>query len=132
MKIVLVNQMLHTARRAKALGYGYEARLRGLELCDILLTNTDSRTNSEPSAEPRTENRERGAHWVNREPSPVTRHPSPHVRDDLAWGPAKAAWDIGFQFWGAIMLVVGWLLIRRVRQDEVTPPGESMQQRNPP
>jgi hypothetical protein len=35
----LVNQMLHTTRRAKALGYGYEARLRGLKLCDILLTN---------------------------------------------------------------------------------------------
>jgi hypothetical protein len=32
--------MLHTARRAKALGYGYQARLRGLELCGIQLTST--------------------------------------------------------------------------------------------
>ena len=34
-----------------------------------------------------------------------------HVRDDLPPGPAKAAWDIGFLVWGAIMLAAGWLLI---------------------
>jgi hypothetical protein len=32
--------MLHIARRAKALGLHYEARLRGLELCAINLTST--------------------------------------------------------------------------------------------
>jgi hypothetical protein len=32
--------MLHSARRAKALGLHYEARLRGLELCAINLTST--------------------------------------------------------------------------------------------
>jgi hypothetical protein len=37
---VSVNQMLHIAHRAKALSYGYEARLRGLELCAVNLTNT--------------------------------------------------------------------------------------------
>jgi hypothetical protein len=37
---VLVNQMLHITRRAKALGLHYEARLRGLELCAINLTST--------------------------------------------------------------------------------------------
>jgi hypothetical protein len=39
---VLVNLMLHIARRAKALGLHYEARLRGLELCAINLTSTQS------------------------------------------------------------------------------------------
>ncbi len=39
---VLVNQMLHLARRAKALGFGYQARRRGLKLCDINLTSTVS------------------------------------------------------------------------------------------
>jgi uncharacterized membrane protein len=39
-----------------------------------------------------------------------------HVRDDLPPGPAKAAWDIGFLVWGAIMLAAGWLLIGRGRQ----------------
>jgi hypothetical protein len=32
--------MLHIARRAKALGSIYKARLRGLELCAIYLTST--------------------------------------------------------------------------------------------
>jgi hypothetical protein len=36
--------MLHIARRAKALGYDYKARLRGLKLCDINLTSTVSGT----------------------------------------------------------------------------------------
>jgi uncharacterized membrane protein len=39
-----------------------------------------------------------------------------HVRDDLAPGPGKTAWDIGFLAWGALMLAASWLLIRRGRQ----------------
>ena len=38
----MVNQILHTRCRAKALGYGCEARLRGLEMCSMNLTTTYS------------------------------------------------------------------------------------------
>jgi len=38
----VVNHMLHSAtRRAEALGWRYEAHLRGLERCSINLTTTD-------------------------------------------------------------------------------------------
>jgi hypothetical protein len=37
---VVVNDTCTTARRAEALGYHYEARLRGLDACDIYLTPT--------------------------------------------------------------------------------------------
>jgi hypothetical protein len=40
MEFGVVNQMLHTARLAKALGYGYKACPHGLEMCDINLTST--------------------------------------------------------------------------------------------
>jgi hypothetical protein len=39
---VLVRLMAHSARRAKALGLHYEARLRGLKLCAINLTSTEN------------------------------------------------------------------------------------------
>jgi len=46
-KYVVVNHMLYAvARRAEALGYGYEARLRGREMCSINLTTTEKRENT--------------------------------------------------------------------------------------
>jgi hypothetical protein len=43
-QIVLVNQMLHVARRAEALGYRYEGRLRGLGWCSMQLPSTKPAT----------------------------------------------------------------------------------------
>ena len=44
-----------------------------------------------------------------------------HVRDDMAAGPGKTAWDIGFLAWGALMLALGWLLIRHGRRAAAPP-----------
>lgn len=39
-----------------------------------------------------------------------------HVRQDIAPGAGQLAWDLGFLAWGALMLIVGWLLVRSGRR----------------
>lgn len=43
-----------------------------------------------------------------------------HVRQDIAPGTGQLAWDLGFLAWGALMLGVGWLLVRSGRRTTVT------------
>lgn len=42
-----------------------------------------------------------------------------HVRDDIGPGPAQVAWDMAFLAWGAIMALVGWLIVRSRSQRHV-------------